>query len=422
MEDSVLVKWAHNLLVQVGIEPETAHLLDQFVIIAMILLCALAADVICRFVILAVGRRIIVRTKKRWGELLFNRDVLRKFSNIVPVALIYILIPLAFPEHSETPVLLRKICLLYVIFVVVMFVNMLLKVFFGILEQKETLHDRPLKGLLQILQVGLFFLAAIVVTSLLIGRSPLKLLAGLGASAAILMLIFKDTIMGFVAGVMLSANKMLRPGDWISMPKYNVDGTVLEVTLNTVKVRNWDNTIVTVPPYLLISDSFQNWRPMQDSGGRRVMRSVNIDMNSVRFCTPEMLDRFRKIRLLKDYIDETERLIAESNEQAGVENDPEPVNGLHQTNLGVFRAYLERYLRSLAGINQEMMLMVRQLQPTETGLPVELYFFSKVTEWTVYEKVQADVFDHVLAVIPEFGLRVFQNPAGSDVRDLKGEI
>ena len=152
------------------------------------------------------------------------------------------------------------------------------------------------------------------------------------------------------------------------------------------------------------------------------MRSVNIDMNSVRFCTPEMLDRFRKIRLLKDYIDETERLIAESNEQAGVENDPEPVNGLHQTNLGVFRAYLERYLRSLAGINQEMMLMVRQLQPTEKGLPVELYFFSKVTEWTVYEKVQADVFDHVLAVIPEFGLRVFQNPAGSDVRDLKGEI
>lgn len=159
-----------------------------------------------------------------------------------------------------------------------------------------------------------------------------------------------------------------------------------EVTLNTVKVRNWDNTIVTVPPYLLISDSFQNWRPMQDSGGRRVMRSVNIDMNSVRFCTPEMLDRFRKIRLLKDYIDETERLIAESNEQAGVENDPEPVNGLHQTNLGVFRAYLERYLRSLAGINQEMMLMVRQLQPTEKGLPVELYFFSKVTEWTVYRK------------------------------------
>ena len=264
MEDSVLVKWAHNLLVQVGIEPETAHLLDQFVIIAMILLCALAADVICRFVILAVGRRIIVRTKKRWGELLFNRDVLRKFSNIVPVALIYILIPLAFPEHSETPVLLRKICLLYVIFVVVMFVNMLLKVFFGILEQKETLHDRPLKGLLQILQVGLFFLAAIVVTSLLIGRSPLKLLAGLGASAAILMLIFKDTIMGFVAGVMLSANKMLRPGDWISMPKYNVDGTVLEVTLNTVKIQNFDNTVTTVPPFILTGDSFQNWRWMQE--------------------------------------------------------------------------------------------------------------------------------------------------------------
>ena len=172
----------------------------------------------------------------------------------------------------------------------------------------------------------------------------------------------------------------------------------------------------------MISDSLQNWRQMEDSVGRGVVGALKIDMNSVRFCTAEMRGRFRKVRLLKDYIDETERLNAESNEQAGVENAPEPVNGLHQTNLGVFRAYLERYLRSLAGINQEMMLMVRQLQPTEKGLPVELYFFSKVTEWTVYEKVQADVFDHVLAVIPEFGLRVFQNPAGSDVRDLKGEI
>ena len=315
-----------------------------------------------------------------------------------------------------------KLLLIYVIAVVLRFVNAFLKALHDVADQKEELQGKPLKGLMQTGQVIAFFVCSILIISILIDKSPARLLAGLGASAAILMLVFKDSIMGLVSGIQLTANDMLHVGDWISMSKYGVNGRVTEVTLNTVKVRNWDNTIVTVPPYLLISDSFQNWRPMQDSGGRRVMRSVNIDMNSVRFCTPEMLDRFRKIRLLKDYIDETERLIAESNEQAGVENDPEPVNGLHQTNLGVFRAYLERYLRSLAGINQEMMLMVRQLQPTEKGLPVELYFFSKVTEWTVYEKVQADVFDHVLAVIPEFGLRVFQNPAGSDVRDLKGEI
>ena len=339
--------------------------------------------------------------------------VLRKFSNIVPVALIYILIPLAFPEHSETPVLLRKICLLYVIFVVVMFVNMLLKVFFGILEQKETLHDRPLKGLLQILQVGLFFLAAIVVTSLLIGRSPLKLLAGLGASAAILMLIFKDTIMGFVAGVMLSANKMLRPGDWISMPKYNVDGTVLEVTLNTVKIQNFDNTVTTVPPFILTGDSFQNWRWMQESGGRRIMRSINIDLGSVRFCTPEMTEKYKDIELLHDYV--VQRETEFDRYRNGAEN-PNGADFFRLTNLTVFRAYLNLYLKKLAVVNHELTCMVRHLQPTPNGIPVEVYCFSVIKEWVAYESVQADLFDHIIAVVPEFDLVLFQNPSGNDIQ------
>lgn len=383
---------------------------------------AFVSDFVCRQLLLRVVKRIVARTKATWDDILFEDRVLRRLCHIVPPVLIYFLLPLAFPPESGMVAFVLKLLLIYVIAVVLRFVNAFLKALHDVADQKEELQGKPLKGLMQTGQVIAFFVCIILIISILIDKSPARLLAGLGASAAILMLVFKDSIMGLVSGIQLTANDMLHVGDWISMSKYGVNGRVTEVTLNTVKVRNWDNTIVTVPPYLLISDSFQNWRPMQDSGGRRVMRSVNIDMNSVRFCTPEMLDRFRKIRLLKDYIDETERLIAESNEQAGVENDPEPVNGLHQTNLGVFRAYLERYLRSLAGINQEMMLMVRQLQPTEKGLPVELYFFSKVTEWTVYEKVQADVFDHVLAVIPEFGLRVFQNPAGSDVRDLKGEI
>ena len=393
-----------------------------WVVLGFIVAIAFVSDFVCRQLLLRVVKRIVARTKATWDDILFEDRVLRRLCHIVPPVLIYFLLPLAFPPESGMVAFVLKLLLIYVIAVVLRFVNAFLKALHDVADQKEELQGKPLKGLMQTGQVIAFFVCIILIISILIDKSPARLLAGLGASAAILMLVFKDSIMGLVSGIQLTANDMLHVGDWISMSKYGVNGRVTEVTLNTVKVRNWDNTIVTVPPYLLISDSFQNWRPMQDSGGRRVMRSVNIDMNSVRFCTPEMLDRFRKIRLLKDYIDETERLIAESNEQAGVENDPEPVNGLHQTNLGVFRAYLERYLRSLAGINQEMMLMVRQLQPTEKGLPVELYFFSKVTEWTVYEKVQADVFDHVLAVIPEFGLRVFQNPAGSDVRDLKGEI
>lgn len=420
--EPVVDEWMYGVLRELGFSVETADVWDRWVVLGFIVAIAFVSDFVCRQLLLRVVKRIVARTKATWDDILFEDRVRRRLCHIVPPVLIYFLLPLAFPPESGMVAFVLKLLLIYVIAVVLRFVNAFLKALHDVADQKEELQGKPLKGLMQTGQVIAFFVCIILIISILIDKSPARLLAGLGASAAILMLVFKDSIMGLVSGIQLTANDMLHVGDWISMSKYGVNGRVTEVTLNTVKVRNWDNTIVTVPPYLLISDSFQNWRPMQDSGGRRVMRSVNIDMNSVRFCTPEMLDRFRKIRLLKDYIDETERLIAESNEQAGVENDPEPVNGLHQTNLGVFRAYLERYLRSLAGINQEMMLMVRQLQPTEKGLPVELYFFSKVTEWTVYEKVQADVFDHVLAVIPEFGLRVFQNPAGSDVRDLKGEI
>lgn len=213
---------------------------------------------------------------------------------------------------------------------------------------------------------------------------------------------------------------MLKVGDWISMPKYGADGTVIEVTLNTVKVRNWDNTIITIPPYLLVSDSFQNWQGMRESGGRRVKRSINIDMSSVRFCTPEMLAKYRKIQLLKDYIDETEKVVKEYNKERHIDNSI-LVNGRRQTNLGVFRAYLTNYLRSLPTVNQELTCMVRQLQPTGTGIPMELYFFSASKDWIPYEGVQSDVFDHVLAIIPEFGLSVFQNPSGEDLKKLRVE-
>ena len=215
---------------------------------------------------------------------------------------------------------------------------------------------------------------------------------------------------------------MLQVGDWIAMPKYGADGRVEEVSLTTVKIRNWDNTIVTLPPYLLVSDSFQNWRGMQQSGGRRVMRSVNIDMTSVRFCTPEMLARYREIDLLRDYIDSTQQRVEEYNAAHDIAPGSWKINGLHQTNLGVFRAYLERYLRAEVPVNRGMTLMVRQLQPTETGLPMQLYFFTDTVEWVTYERIQSDVFDHVLAVIPEFGLRVFQSPAGSDIGRLGEEV
>ena len=296
-------------------------------------------------------------------------------------------------------------------------ISALLTAVYTVYSEKEQFRDRPLKGLLQTVQVILYFVGGIIVVSILIDRSPGVLLTGLGASAAVLMLVFKDSIMGFVSGVQLSANNMLKVGDWITMPKYGADGDVIEVSLNTVKVRNFDKTITTIPPYLLVSDSFQNWRGMQESGGRRIKRSINIDMNSVRFCTPEMLAKYRKIQLLANYVEQTEQVIKEYNEEHHIDSSIW-VNGRRQTNLGVFRAYLVRCLRSLPEVSKELVCMVRHLQPTDTGIPIELYCFSSNKVWVEYEGIQADIFDHVLAVIPEFGLSVFQNVSGADLKNI----
>ena len=408
--DSILIGW--------GISPDTAMIIDGFIALTLILLIAFVADMLCRKVLLSVIARIVKQTKATWDDILFDHSVMVHLSRMVAPVVIYLCIPVAF-AGSTAMVFVQRLCLIFIIITFLSFVNSFLKAAYSVYSEMESLRGRPLKGLLQILQVLLWFIGGIVVVSVLIGQSPLALLAGLGASAAVLMLVFKDSIMGFVSGVQLSANDMLKVGDWITMPKYGANGYVIEVTLNTVKVRNFDNTITTIPPYLLVSDSFQNWRGMRESGGRRVKRSINIDMTSVRFCTSEMLDKYRKIQLLKDYIDQTEEVVRVYNEENHIDNDI-LVNGRRQTNLGVFRAYLTAYLKSLPVVNTELNCMVRHLQPTDHGLPVELYFFSNVKDWIPYEAVQADVFDHVLAIIPEFDLRVFQSPSGADFKRLNG--
>ena len=374
---NVVMQEVNRTLLSAGVDEVWADKIDNLIVLLFIIGIALLANIICRKIILRVVAKLVKQTKATWDDIVFNHKVMVNVSRMVAPILIYIAIPIAFPEHADSDLLdfLRRLCLIYII----------------------------------------------IIISILINQSPMVLLTGLGASAAILMLVFKDSIMGFVSGIQLSANNMLKVGDWITMPKYGADGTVIEVTLNTVKVRNFDNTITTIPPYLLISDSFQNWQGMQESGGRRVKRSINIDMTSVRFCTPEMLEKYRKIQLLANYVDETEKVVEEYNKEHDIDNSV-LVNGRRQTNLGVFRAYLTNYLRSLPTVNQDMTCMVRQLQPTETGIPLELYFFSANKVWVAYEGIQADVFDHVLAIIPEFGLRVFQNPSGEDLRRIGVKI
>lgn len=416
MQGDRILNWVNELLTSMGIRPETAGWLDQILIFALIAILAVALGLFCRYVITGIVQRVVRYTSVDWDDTLLNTKLLRKLFRSLPVMLIKVLLPLAF-ENSEsgTLALLERLLDIILIWTFTAFLNELLKTVFNLFESRNTMQGRPLKGVMQILQIALYLIAVILILSVILDKQPRGLLTGLGVSATLLMLIFKDSIVGLVSGVQLSANDMLKAGDWITMPKYGADGTVIDVTLNTVKVRNFDNTITTIPPYALTSDSFQNWRGMEESPGRRIKRAINIDMNSVKFCTPEMLEKYRTISLITKYIDSKEEELARFNAQHHIDNLV-TINARRQTNIGVFRVYLTKYLENLPQINHDMTCIVRQLQPTENGIPIELYCFSKVKEWAGYEQVQSDIFDHVMSVVPEFGLRVYQTPSGHDMR------
>lgn len=375
-----------------GITADSRPWLYWVIALAAVALVVYLADAVCRRIVIPIVKKLIRRTRTQWDDILFNDTLLKDITHLVPPILLTMLLPLAFSAgHPMLSFLLR----VNVIYLVVMVAKLLCTLFNSLYElsnQQDRLKSRPLKGIYQMLKIVVICVALIIVVSILIDKNPGYILTALGASAAVLMLVFKDTILGLVAGVQLSANDMLRPGDWISMPKYGADGDVIEVTLTTVKVQNWDKTITTIPPYALVSDSFQNWRGMQESGGRRVKRSVYIDMRSINFCTAEQMAEF------------TERGWLE-----GMEREDKFVVNLH-----VFRNYLEDYLQHHPRVNSGMTIMVRQLQPTAQGLPLELYFFSDGTEWVPYEHLQSEIFEHVFAVMPTFGLRVFQSPMGID--------
>jgi len=277
----------------------------------------------------------------------------------------------------------------------------------------------PIKGALQVVKLILIIAAVLIVIGIVVNKNPLYLLTGLGALSAVLMLVFKDSILGLVAGIQLTANRMIARGDWIEMPSHGADGDVLEVTLTTVKVQNFDKTITTIPTYALMTQAFKNWRGMQESTGRRIKRAVSIDMGTIRFCDDEMLKRFAHIQYIADYLEQKRKEIAQYNKDAAVD-DSSLVNGRRLTNIGTFRAYVVAYLRNHPMINQEMTFLVRQLAPTPQGLPVEIYVFCKDKVWANYEAIQADIFDHMLAVVPEFDLKVYQQPSGHDVQGALG--
>jgi len=383
-----LLRWLSPL----GITADSRAWLYWLIAIASIALVVFVADAVCRRLVLPLVKRLTRATRAAWDDILLSDTLLKDVSRLVPPILIAVLMPLAFSHGHPTLDLLLKVTLIYLIAIIAKLLCTFLSALYDLSSHQDRLKNHPLKGVYQMLKIVVICVALIIVVSILIDKNPSYILTALGASAAVLMLVFKDSIMGLVAGVQLSANDMLRPGDWITMPKYGADGDVMEVTLTTVKVQNWDKTITTIPPYALVSDSFQNWRGMKESGGRRVKRSIYIDMRSISFCSEEQMAEFER----RGWLD-------------GIEREDKFVVNLH-----VFRNYLEEYLQHHPRVNSGMTIMVRQLQPTAQGLPLELYFFSDGTEWVPYEHLQSEIFEHVFAVMPTFGLRVFQSPMGID--------
>ena len=383
-----LGSWMNGILISWGVDPKIANTFDEMIIAALLVILAIGLDYLCQAIFVGSMKKLAQHTHYQWDSLLLKRKVVHHLVHTIPGILVYALLPLAFIRGKGLLLLSQKICAVYIVFALLLAINGFILVFLDMYNMRQVNKNRPIKGFMQVLQVLLFFIVGIVIIAILIGKSPASLFAGLGASAAILMLVFKDTILGFVAGIQLSANDMLRPGDWITVPGSNANGIVQEITLNTVKIQNFDNTISTIPPYTLVNASFQNWRGMVESGGRRVMKSIFLDLNTIKFCTPDMLDTFRKeIPLLADY---------------------QPDEGVTPTNSQMFRVYVEKYLTSLPVVNTDLDLIISQLQSTEYGVPIQIYFFSRNKVWKEYERIQSDIFDHFFAMVPKFQLKVYQ--------------
>jgi miniconductance mechanosensitive channel len=399
------------------------HAIIIYQILAYLVLAVLAYGVykLTVLVLRNVVKPFTSMSKTYFDDLLIKNRFFRRLSFLAPAILVYYALDSSLFIHQPFSNFIIGVVTIFFYVIAALAFQSILSTVNDYYNRFHIAKDHPISGIIQVLKIIVYVIALLGMIGFVFDRDISSLLVGLGTLSAVLMLIFRDPILGFVGGLQLIFNKMIAIGDWITMPKYGADGAVMEINLTTVKVQNFDKTIITLPTYSLISDSFQNWRGMEDSGGRRIKRAINIDMDSVRFCDAEMLAKYKKITVINNYIVNKEEEISKYN----TENDIDPsvtINGRRQTNLGVFRQYLKAYLKKRADIHNDMTFLVRQLDPTEKGIPIQLYVFTTTIEWADYEDIQADVFDHVLAVIPEFGLRVFQFPSNGDVSGMISRI
>ncbi len=390
---------------------------EPYLALGLAIIClailAILTNIITKYIIVGAIRKIIAKSSSSRDDILTRRKVFSRLSHLAPALVIYALGPRFLDGYPVIANGIVTLSLIYLTIICVLLVDGLMNAGEELYRTYKISKTFPIKSFVQVAKLTLYFLGFVAILSLIMGKSPLTFFAGFGALTAVLMLVFKDPILGFVAGIQLSANKMVAVGDWIEMPRYGVDGDVIEIALTTVKIRNFDKTITTIPTQSMINDSFKNWRGMQETGGRRIKRSVFIDISSIKFCDADMLERFSKIHFIADYIAQKDKELAAFNTEAGTDATS-LVNGRRLTNIGIFRAYTEAYLRAHPKISKDLTLLVRQLQPTEHGLPIEIYVFTTVTDWLQYEAIMADIFDHILASAREFDLRVYQNPTGND--------
>lgn len=410
-----------NWLLSLDLSEKSAKTLVNSSEFLLVLLVAWLSYFAAKWIIFRIVHSIVKRSATNWDDIMMRRKVFTRLAYLIPLLILNLFLPFILADYELVLKILLGTTQVLIVFTVVSIVSSLINSFNDIYSGYEISKTRPIKSYIQVIMIIIYILSVVAIIYVFLGKDGFGWIAGFGAFSAILMLVFKDPILGFVGGIQLTANNMVRIGDWISMPKFGADGNVIDITLTTVKVQNWDKTITTIPTYALVTDYFQNWRGMEESGGRRIKRSINIDMTSVKFCDREMLNRLKRIQFVSKYIEARDQQIEEYNRKHNIDNSV-LVNGRRQTNLGIFREYLKQYLRNKPEVRSDMTFLVRQLQPTENGIPIEIYVFSGVQEWAKYEDIQSDVFDHVLAVIPHFDLRVFQNPSGSDFKSLTNNL
>ncbi|HLS31575.1 MAG TPA: mechanosensitive ion channel domain-containing protein [Flavobacteriaceae bacterium] len=410
-------RYLQDFLIEQGMTEDWAMFLNVVINSLIVVGVLVVFDIVLRRFLVEAFRKFSLKTKTTFDDYLVTTNFPKFVTRLLPLALLRFLIPILFIEYPLGAKFAMVVLKVYLVILGVLIIRSILRTAHLYLAEDERYGDKPLASYVQVLMIFAWGIGGFWIIQLLTGQS-VKSLATLGAASAVILLIFKDTILGFVASIQISVNDMVRIGDWITFKNFGADGFVVEISLATVRVQNWDKTYTTIPTYSLISDSFQNWRGMQESGGRRIKRSIHIKQSSIKFLNEEDLERMKKISIIKPYIEHRQRDIDKYNERIGADKKVQ-INGRNQTNLGIFRHYVDAVLKKNTAIHKEYSLMVRQLAPTENGLPIEIYCFSKDIRWVNYERIQADIFDHLLAALPYFDLEVFELPTGKDVRDLK---